>query len=82
MVKALDERGISTSAASACSSRDSDASHVLSAIGLGVEEARSSIRLTIGRENDKSDIDYVLDVFPRVIEELRLISPSWNKGCW
>ena len=82
LVKALDEHGISASAASACSSKDSDASHVLSAIGLGVEEARSSIRLTIGRENDKSDIEYLLDVFPRVIEELRLVSPSWNKGCW
>ena len=82
LVKALDEHGISVSAASACSSKDSDASHVLSAIGLGVEEARSSIRLTIGRENDKSDIDYLLDVFPRVIEELRMVSPSWNKGCW
>jgi cysteine desulfurase len=72
LVKALDEHGISASAASACSSKDSDASHVLSAIGLGVEDARSSIRLTIGRENDKSDIEYVLDVFPRVIEKLRL----------
>ena len=82
LVKALDEHGISASAASACSSKDSDASHVLSAIGLGVEEARSSIRLTIGRENDKSDIEYLLDIFPRVIEELRLVSPSWNKGCW
>jgi cysteine desulfurase len=82
LVKALDEHGISASAASACSSKDSDASHVLSAIGLEVEDARSSIRLTIGRENNKSDIEYVLDVFPRVIEELRLVSPSWNKGCW
>jgi cysteine desulfurase len=82
LVKALDERGISASVASACSSKDSDASHVLSAIGLEVEDARSSIRLTIGRENNKSDIEYVLDVLPRVIEELRLVSPSWNKGCW
>jgi len=82
LVKALDEYGISVSAASACSSRDAETSHVLSAIGLGVEDARSSVRLTIGRENTRDDIDYLLDVFPQVVGELRLVSPSWNKGCW
>lgn len=82
LVKALDKHGISASVASACSSGDPDASHVLLAIGLDMEEARSSIRLTIGRENNKKDIKYVLDILPRIIEELRLTSPSWNKGCW
>jgi len=82
LVKALDEYGISVSAASACSSRDAETSHVLSAIGLGVEDARSSVRLTIGRENTREDIDYILDVFPQVVGRLRLVSPSWNKGCW
>ena len=56
----LDERGICTSAGSACSTGDSSPSHVLMAIGLNNEEAEGALRITLGKENTKQDIDYLI----------------------
>jgi cysteine desulfurase len=71
----LDEKGIAASTGSACSSKSLEPSHVLLRIGLKHEEAHGSLRLTLGRENTKEEIDYVLDVLPEEVRKLRVISP-------
>ena len=57
----LDEFGICASAGSACSTGDSLPSHVLTAIGLNAEEASGTIRFSLGKENTKDEIDYVIN---------------------
>jgi len=76
----LDVKGIAGSTGSACSSKSLEPSHVLLAIGLKYEEAHGSLRLTLGKQNTKEDIDYVLKILPDVVERLREISPY--KGKW
>ncbi len=71
----LDMHGIAASSGSACSSGSLDPSHVLSAIGLDHQTAHGSIRFTLGRGNNESDVDYVLEKIPSVVENLRRISP-------
>jgi len=71
----LDVEGICASTGSACASEDEGPSHVLTAMGIGVVEARGSLRLTLGRENDEADVSRVLDVLPRLVHELRIMSP-------
>lgn len=71
----MDMKGIAISTGSACSSQSLTPSHVLTAIGLKPEIAHGSLRLTLGRENTEQEIDYVLKVLPKIIEELRKISP-------
>jgi cysteine desulfurase len=75
----LDEKGIAASTGSACSSKSLEPSHVLLRIGLKHEEAHGSLRLTLGRENRKEEIDYVLKVLPSEVEKLRSISPFKTK---
>ena len=67
----LDQAGIYASSASACSSASVEPSHVLLALGAESESAMGSLRLSLGRGNSKEDVDYVLDVLPRVVAELR-----------
>lgn len=71
----LDAKGVAASTGSACSSKSLEPSHVLLALGLKPEEAHGSLRLTLGIYTKKSDIDYVLEVLPTIIENLRKISP-------
>jgi len=71
----LSGKGIAVSTGSACSSGSLDPSHVLLALGLKHEEAHGSIRFSLGRENSEADVDYVLDVLPGVIADLRKMSP-------
>jgi cysteine desulfurase len=75
MILELDFNGIAGGTGSACSSPTLEPSHVLRAIGLKHEEAHGSLRLTLGRQNSKEDVDYVLHVLPKVVERLRAISP-------
>jgi cysteine desulfurase len=76
----LDMNGIAASTGSACSSKSLEPSHVLMAIGLKPEEAHGSLRLTLGKQNTKKDIDHVLEILPKSVEKLRKISPY--KGKW
>jgi len=79
----LDMEGISASSGSACTSGTLNPSHVLLAMGIPAEIAHSSLRLTLGKETTKEDIDYVLDILPPTIERLRAMSPldaSWGKS--
>jgi cysteine desulfurase len=70
----LDLLGIAASTGSACSSVKLEPSHVLMAIGLKHEQAHGSLRLTLGRWTKESEIDYLLKVLPRIINNLRKIS--------
>ncbi len=74
----LDDKGIAAATGSACSSKKLQASHVLLAIGLKPEEAHGSLRLTLGRMNTKKDVEYVVDVLPKIVQNLRKMSPLWN----
>ncbi len=71
----LDIEGIAASTGSACSSKSLEASHVLLAIGLKPEEAHGSLRLSLGRFNQESDINYLLEILPSIVERLRKMSP-------
>lgn len=71
----LDQKGISSSTGSACAARTLEPSHILKAIGLTNEESNGSLRLTLSRLNTEEEIDYVLNVLPKVVEKLRRISP-------
>ena len=66
----LDEKGICVSSGSACSEGNGKPSHVLKAIGLSDEEAKSAIRVTLGEENTKEDVDYLVESIIESIEEL------------
>ena len=78
-VIAMDLRGIACSTGSACSSGSLEPSHVLSAIGLRPEQARASIRFSLGRFNTDEDIDTALRILPGVVEQLRAVSPHYRK---
>jgi len=71
----LDFLGIAASTGSACSSEKLEPSHVLLAIGLKPEQAHGSLRLSLGRWTKEKDINYVLEVLPKVVKRLREISP-------
>jgi cysteine desulfurase len=71
---ALATKGIYVSTGSACSEESEEASHVLLAIGLRPEIARSCIRMSLGRFNTQEDVDTVLRVLPEIISKLRAIS--------
>ncbi|KKN27476.1 hypothetical protein LCGC14_0864320 [marine sediment metagenome] len=71
----LDMEGIATSTGSACSSKSLDPSHVLLAIGLKPEEAHGSLRISLGRFTTETEVDYLLEKLPSVIERLRKLSP-------
>ncbi len=71
----LDLLGVAVSTGSACSSRKLKTSSVLSAIGISSLKINGSLRLSLGRETKKSDIDYVLKVLPKAVKKLRAISP-------
>lgn len=79
IVMKLNELGIAASTGSACSSPKLEPSHVLLALGMAPSEAHGSLRLTLSRYNKMKDIDYTIKVLPKVIEELRAISPFWNR---
>lgn len=71
----LDARGIAASTGSACSSKKTVASHVLTAIGLKPEEAHGSLRITLGRDNTTEDAERAAEAIRESAEKLRSISP-------
>jgi cysteine desulfurase len=66
----LEERGILCSSGSACAAGSSEPSHVLTALGLEEELARTAVRFTLGRSTTAAEIDRVLTVLPEVVENL------------
>lgn len=75
IVLGLDMEGIEASSGSACASKTELPSHVLLAIGLKPEVARGSLRISLGKYNTPEDIDYILEVLPKVVRKLREMSP-------
>ena len=74
----LDDKGISASSGSACTSGSLDPSHVLLAIGRPHEIAHGSLRLSLSEENTDEEIDYIIKSVKEVVEYLRGISPVWR----
>jgi len=71
----LDIEGICASSGSACTSSSLDPSHVMLALGVPPDQARSTIRFTLGRMTTDEEIDHVLETFPKIAERLRSMSP-------
>jgi cysteine desulfurase len=72
---ALDLQGIACSTGAACSSGSTEPSHVLTAAGLSHDDARSSLRFSLGRPTTAEEIDYAMAVIPGVVERIRALSP-------
>jgi len=82
MLLSLDMEGIAVSTGSACSSGSLEPSHVLVAMGIDTVLAQGTLRLSMGRGTTPDQIDYLLEVFPPIVERLRKMSPlSTSKAC-
>jgi cysteine desulfurase len=79
LVIALDLKALACSTGAACSSGAVEPSHVLTAIGLLPDEARASLRFSLGRHTTAADIDFALQIVPAAVEQLRELSPSYRK---
>jgi cysteine desulfurase len=75
---ALDLKGLACSTGAACSSGAVEPSHVLTAIGLPPQEARASLRFSLGRHTTSADIDFALNVVPAAVAQLRELSPTYR----
>ena len=80
MVISLDLKGLAVSTGAACSSGAIEPSHVLTAMGLTADRARSSIRFSLGKQNTGEDIDLALALVPEAVARLRELSPASRKG--
>jgi cysteine desulfurase len=78
MVIALDLKGIACSTGAACSSGALEPSHVLMALGLAPEDARATLRLSLGHQTTEEEIGFALETIPPVIERLRQLSPTYK----
>jgi cysteine desulfurase len=79
LVISLDLKGLACSVGAACSSGAVEPSHVLTAIGLSQEEAKSSLRFSLGRHTTESEIAFALEVIPAAVAQLRALSPTYRK---
>ncbi len=73
----LDMQGIAVSTGSACSSGSLEPSPVIRALGRNDELARGAIRFSFGKENTAEDVEYLLEVLPKAVENLRRLSPNY-----
>lgn len=78
LVIALDLRGVECSTGAACSSGAVEPSHVLSAIGLSPEEARSTVRFSLGRATTAAEIDFAIAALAAALLHLRALSPNYS----
>jgi len=74
IILSLDMKGVAVSSGSACTSDSLEPSHVLMAMGVPPELAQGSVRFSLGRDNTREDVNYVLEVLPPIISRLREIS--------
>jgi cysteine desulfurase len=74
VLQELDRAGITVSTGSACSSGEAGPSHVLTAMGMRPEDAHASVRFSLGEDTTDSDIDYIAEVAPPIVERLRALS--------
>ncbi|MEK6263897.1 MAG: cysteine desulfurase NifS [Clostridium sp.] len=74
----LDADGIAGSSGSACTSGSLDPSHVLLAIGVPIEIAHGSLRLSLGDATTEEEVDFVIETVPKIVKRLRDMSPLWD----
>ena len=79
LVIALDLKGLAVSTGAACSSGAIEPSHVLIALGLRPEQARASIRFSLGKQTTEEDIDFAIQLLPETVARLRELSPAYKK---
>src|SRR5882724_2269424 len=79
LVIALDLKGLAVSTGAACSSGAIEPSHVLTAMGLRPDQARSSLRFSLGKQTTSEDVDFALSIIPETVARLRELSPVWQK---
>jgi len=79
LVIALDLKGLAVSTGAACSSGAIEPSHVLIAMGLRPEQARASIRFSLGKQTTEEDIDFAIQLLPETVARLRELSPAYKK---
>src|SRR6266566_863356 len=79
LIIALDLKGLACSTGAACSSGAIEPSHVLTAIGMPPEDARASLRFSLGRHTTSADLDFALNVVPAAVAQLRELSPAYRK---
>lgn len=77
LLLSLNDKGISVSTGSSCSSKTLEPSHTLIALGLLQEETHGSLELTVGRFTTEKDVDAALKALPEVVGRLRMISPLY-----
>src|SRR5215472_6841012 len=80
LVIALDLKGLAVSTGAACSSGAIEPSHVLVAMGLRTDQARASIRFSLGKQSMAEDIDFALALVPETVGRLRQLSPAYPSG--
>ena len=78
LVIALDLKGLAVSTGAACSSGAIEPSHVLTAMGLPSEIARASLRFSLGKQNTPEDLNFAVDLVPKVVARLRQLSPVYQ----
>ena len=74
-----DMNGIAVASGSSCVSKSLKVSHVLSAIGLDHALAQGNIIMSLGKDNTEEDVDYVIEVFEKIVIKLRGMSPMWDE---
>jgi cysteine desulfurase len=79
LIIALDLKGLACSTGAACSSGAVEPSHVLTAMGLSPQEARASIRFSLGRHSTQTEIAASLEIVPAAVAQLRELSPAYQK---
>jgi cysteine desulfurase len=79
MLLMLDINKVSIATGSACAQKTLEASKTLLAMGLKHEEAHGSLIFSLGPYNNREDISHVNEVMPEIVDELRLMSPIYNK---
>ncbi|MFC1502236.1 cysteine desulfurase NifS [bacterium] len=76
----LDLEGIAVSSGSACSAGSTEPSHVLTGLGLSLDQSKGSVRISLGKFNTEQEVDFVADTLKRVVEQLRSLSPFAGKS--
>ena len=79
LVIALDLKGMAVSTGAACSSGAIEPSHVLTAMGLRPDQARASIRFSLGKQTTDDDINFALQLVPETVARLRALSPTYKR---